>query len=188
MENYYDILEIKENASNEVIKAAYKTLAKKYHPDNWKGKEEFANQRFLEIRKAYEVLSDETLKRQYDEQLKQMKDSSTEYSGVNHDAYSESTTSNENEVTEPQKQGGGIKNILKSIGKSILRSWEKSQQEFNEAYLEGLELSDFSLVYFYRKATGFKKAGYTKAMEEKGFFERNAEGRLVATNKLKEYL
>ena len=34
MENYYEILEVKNDASDEVIKAAYKALIKKYHPDN----------------------------------------------------------------------------------------------------------------------------------------------------------
>ena len=32
--NYYDILEINRNASPEIIEKAYKTLVKKYHPDN----------------------------------------------------------------------------------------------------------------------------------------------------------
>lgn len=31
--NYYDVLEVSQSASKEVIKAAYKTLAKRYHPD-----------------------------------------------------------------------------------------------------------------------------------------------------------
>ena len=33
MKNYYEILEVDKNASEEVIEKAYKTLAKKYHPD-----------------------------------------------------------------------------------------------------------------------------------------------------------
>ena len=33
MKNYYEILEVNENASKEVIDKAYKVLAKKYHPD-----------------------------------------------------------------------------------------------------------------------------------------------------------
>ena len=35
MKNYYEILEVSENASSEVIERAYKVLAKKYHPDTW---------------------------------------------------------------------------------------------------------------------------------------------------------
>ena len=186
MRNYYDVLEIKENASIEVIKAAYKTLAKKYHPDNWRGQEDFANQRFVEIRNAYEVLSDETLKKQYDEQLQQMKN--TSFKGRT-DAYN--GQGNEDIVNEhedkPQKQDGLVMSFMKAVGKSIRRSWEKAQREFDEAYLEGLRMSDYILVCDYRKATGFKRAGYAKAMEERGFLRRNEEGKLVATDRLKDY-
>lgn len=186
MKNYYDILEIKENASIEVIKAAYKTLAKKYHPDNWRGKEDFANQRFVEIGKAYEVLSDETLKKQYDEKLRQVKNTSSESNTQTCDTHSYEGATKNHEDT-PQKQDGLVKGLVKAIGKSIRRSWEKAQQEFDEAYLDGVKMSDYILVYDYRKATGFKRAGYAKAMEERGFLRRNAEGKLVATDKLKNY-
>ena len=33
MKNYYEILEVDKNASDEIIKVAYKALVKKYHPD-----------------------------------------------------------------------------------------------------------------------------------------------------------
>lgn len=186
MKNYYDILEIKENASNEVIKAAYKTLAKKYHPDNWRGKEDFASQRFVEIGKAYETLSDETLKRQYDEKLKQVKNVSSECNTQTHDVHSDEDTTNKCE-DKPQKPDGPVMSLVKAIGKSIRRSWEKAQQEFDEAYLDGLKMSEYILVCAYRKATGFKRAGYAKAMEERGFLRRDSEGKLVATDKLKNY-
>ena len=35
MKNYYEILEVSENASDEIIDRAYRVLAKKYHPDPW---------------------------------------------------------------------------------------------------------------------------------------------------------
>lgn len=186
MENYYDILEIKENASIEIIKAAYKTLAKKYHPDNWQGKEDFANQRFVEIRKAYEVLSDEISKKQYDAQLKQERNQSFECHTEKHEMSSNEKATNKDEV-KSRKQDGPVMSVLKSIGKSILHSWEKAQKEFDESYIEGLKMSDFLLVHDYRQATGFKRAGYAKALEERGFLQRNEDGKLVATDKLKDY-
>lgn len=186
MKNYYDVLEIKENASIEVIKAAYKTLAKKYHPDNWCGQEDFANQRFVEIRNAYEVLSDETLKKQYNEQLQQMKNTSFKGQTETYNGHGNEDTVHEYD-DKPQKQEGLLMSFMKAVGKSIRRSWEKAQREFDEAYLEGLRMSDYILVCDYRKATGFKRAGYAKAMEERGFLRRNEEGKLVATDRLKDY-
>lgn len=54
--NYYEILEITQDASQEVIKAAYKALVKKFHPDNINRKRD-ENRTIEEINMAYEVLS-----------------------------------------------------------------------------------------------------------------------------------
>jgi len=61
----YDTLGVSENASAEEIKKAYRKLARKYHPDI--NKEESAVDKFKEINAAYEVLSDEQKKAQYDQ-------------------------------------------------------------------------------------------------------------------------
>ena len=64
--NYYKILGLSSaKASDEEIKSAYRTLAKKYHPDI--NKEPGAEEKFKEINAAYEILSDETKRRQYDQ-------------------------------------------------------------------------------------------------------------------------
>lgn len=64
--NYYEILEISENASQEVIRMAYKALCKKYHPDVYQGDKSFAEEKMKKINEAYTILSDENKKRQYD--------------------------------------------------------------------------------------------------------------------------
>lgn len=67
MKNYYQILEINENASPEIIEKAYRTLAKKYHPDIWPSNQSYwAEDKFKEITEAYQVLSNSSLKRDYD--------------------------------------------------------------------------------------------------------------------------
>ena len=70
--NYYKILEVDRNASSEVIEKAYKTLAKKYHPDlqesNMKQK---AEERLKLINEAYEILSNPDSRAKYDKTLKQ---------------------------------------------------------------------------------------------------------------------
>ena len=63
--NYYDILGVSKTASDEEIKKAYRSLAKKYHPDL--NKTEEAANKFKEINEAYEVLSDSKKRSNYDQ-------------------------------------------------------------------------------------------------------------------------
>jgi len=63
--DYYQILGVKKNASEEEIKKAYRTLAKKHHPDKNKGNKEAEN-KFKQISEAYAVLSDKEKREQYD--------------------------------------------------------------------------------------------------------------------------
>ena len=70
MKNYYEILEVNKKASKEVIEKAYKVLVKKYHPDLYSGqKKEYAERKIKEINEAYNVLTDEFMKEQYDTEL-----------------------------------------------------------------------------------------------------------------------
>lgn len=62
--DYYEILGVQRDASQEDIKKAYRTLAKKYHPDVCK--EPNANERFAEIQVAYDCLSDPDKRANYD--------------------------------------------------------------------------------------------------------------------------
>ena len=70
MKNYYEILEVNQKASKEVIEKAYKVLVKKYHPDLYTGaKKEYAEKKIKEINEAYNILADEFLKEQYDNEI-----------------------------------------------------------------------------------------------------------------------
>lgn len=64
--DYYEVLEVSRTASIEEIKKAYRRLAMKYHPDKNAGNKE-AEEKFKELSEAYEVLSDENRRRQYDQ-------------------------------------------------------------------------------------------------------------------------
>ena len=67
MTNCYEILNIRENASEREIKIAYRRLAIKYHPD--KNKSINAKQKFIEIKSAYDILSNPNKRLIHDNQL-----------------------------------------------------------------------------------------------------------------------
>ena len=65
--DYYQILGVPRNASQEEIKKAYRRLAMQYHPDRNPGNEKWANEKFKEINEAFGVLGDPEKRRQYDQ-------------------------------------------------------------------------------------------------------------------------
>lgn len=70
MTDYYKVLGVAAQADEKELKAAYRKLAKTYHPDAIKDRPELADKMY-EIQEAYEVLGDPEKRLKYDERLKQ---------------------------------------------------------------------------------------------------------------------
>ncbi|EUC64834.1 chaperone protein DnaJ [Rhizoctonia solani AG-3 Rhs1AP] len=64
--DYYGLLGVSKDATDDDIKKAYKKMALKWHPDRNKGNTEAASQKFKEISEAFEVLSDKNKREVYD--------------------------------------------------------------------------------------------------------------------------
>ena len=125
--NYYDILEINENASPEIVEKAYKTLAKKYHPDLQEEnlKQEYENKLEL-INEAYEVLSNEQKRIQYNLELKEKR--SLDNQNIN-----SNTTRNNNYENQTNYQNYE-QPIHKDINEEQRRNQIEKQRKYEEEY------------------------------------------------------
>lgn len=66
---HYDILQVSQQASASVIRAAFKALSQKWHPDKHQGTNKTVLQKFQNIKQAYDVLSNPELRQEYDHRL-----------------------------------------------------------------------------------------------------------------------
>jgi len=78
MKDFYAVLGVLPTAEDVVIRAAYKALAQRYHPDKYKGRREEAETLMQQLNAAYAILSDPEKRRRYDETLKAENDRSYE--------------------------------------------------------------------------------------------------------------
>lgn len=131
MSNLYEILEVSQKASKEVIEKAYKVLAKKYHPDLQQGIEkEKAEKKMKELNQAYEILSDEEKRRQYDLELEQ-----------DQEKYQPPIEKQEAQKQEPQKQEKEEKPVenvetIRNQNREILQN--EIQNAYQKAYYQYL--------------------------------------------------
>ena len=80
MKDYYKILNVNINATNDELKKSFRTLAKKYHPDRNQDDKD-ALRKFQEVNEAYEVLSNEDSRKKYDNERANFKGNNNNETG-----------------------------------------------------------------------------------------------------------
>jgi len=119
---YYDTLEVSPQAEDIVIRAAYRALAQRYHPDKSSDPSEAAAARMRAIQKAYEVLSDPVSRVAYDASL----------SGDDHQAYFPSTSPHS--IANLEAQAWEVLLRLHPDLGSNLNKLEANQQQLAKTY------------------------------------------------------
>ena len=102
--DYYEILQISHQADSEVIRAAYRILGKKYHPDN---KIDGDEAKMKLINEAHDVLNDKTTRQQYDQWLEAETQKSRQQRMHQYDQSTSERSKRNNNQTEPKTDEPG---------------------------------------------------------------------------------
>lgn len=134
--NYYDILQINKNATPEIVEKAYKTLVRMYHPDLQEGanKQEYEEKLKL-INEAYETLSNEQKRKQYDLELEQIEQMKRQQENVEN-SYSNFNNSYNPNVSNNQYQNPNNYNNNYDINEKVeqARIQNEKQRIYEEEY------------------------------------------------------
>ena len=161
----YDILEVSEKASKEVIEKAYKVLVKKYHPDlQTEENKSKAEAKMKEINEAYNVLSDDSAREKYDAELANDREiERQEDLRKQQEMYSNMDTNTQNNYNMQNAQAtqGNINND-KDLQRNIQEALKKQQEDLRrqqEAYVKQraeMEKQYNNAYYKYLKSLGYK--------------------------------
>lgn len=155
MKNYYEILEVDKNASQEVIEKAYKALAKKYHPDLQQGikKQEYA-EKMKKINEAYDVLSDRFKREQYNQELQSKQEqnqtiSKEEQERIIQENYAlkqqlNKIGNNRNNYNNQPMDEGSIINMSRVLEQQIKTA---QRQAYHDAYIQYMKNRGYKIRY-----------------------------------------
>ena len=161
--DYYQILEVDQQASSKQIKEAYRKLAFKYHPDR-NSKNPDAAEKMKRINEAYAVLSDATKRREYNTFRQQF--GSSAYSQFRQN-YSEQDIFN----------GSDINQILEQMARAFgLRGFD---EVFKEFYGQGYQQYEFRKPGFFAKSYYFSSPRHTGGMNPGGLSLQGGIGKLA---------
>ena len=147
MKNYYEILGVKNTATKEEIKKAYREQAKKYHPDKHPDENSAKyEEKFKEIGEAYEILSDDEKRKKYDiklenyllyQQQKRSQQQSERYSSSNDNEHQKASSQN-NSYSETQKDQQSYTGQSNSSSTKAKTSQKRNKKE---SFFDGIKRS-----------------------------------------------
>ena len=152
--NYYDILQVNLNASPEIIEKAYKTLAKKYHPDlQEENNKKEAEEILKEINEAYEILSDPDKKALYDQNLKNQtisQEDSDTTPKINLDSFNtktnQNTPQNDEYINKIKKEEQELEYRKQQL--EFQEQIEQARkQAYHDAYIQDLKNRGYKIKY-----------------------------------------
>ena len=161
----YEILQVSENASEEIIEKAYKVLAKKYHPDlQQEADKKNAEAMMKKINEAYEILGNKEKRVEYDNQLqaeRKQEEANTyttdtqkannNYTNIN---YNTNVVNNKNQNNNFDYEAEKLR-YEKKLQQEELRQRKKMQENLNKEYENA--------YYNYLRSLGYKvKHKWTK--------------------------
>ena len=160
MKNYYEILEVDKNASQEVIEKAYRTLAKKYHPDLQQGqKQQECAEKMKIINEAYDVLSNSEKRQQYNQKLEneRIQRERMQYQQMQNEAMAreqQERIMQENYALKQQLNKMGVNN--KSVDEETIVNMSRilsqqvnaaKRQAYHDAYIQDMKNRGYKIRY-----------------------------------------
>lgn len=156
----YEVLEVSENASEEVIEKAYKVLAKKYHPDlQSEANKKSAENKMKKINEAYDILGNADKRKEYDRTLEQQRREEKlkqemelerqrlEKEQANQASYMNGYNSSADNMNADEMQEQRLK-YEKKLRKEEMQQRQKMQENLNREYENA--------YYNYLRSLGYK--------------------------------
>jgi DnaJ-class molecular chaperone len=161
MKDYYEILGVPDNASQEDIKSTFRRLAFKHHPDTNPGNEKQAEEKFKEINEAYSVLGDENRRRQYDSARK------GQFVGAGYDARYGGFSYSQQDIFRDAFSNGAMFDELSQM-------FRQAGLRFDQDFLNRVFFSGRGVVFQFGGGVGYQpteSAGYRPSFIERWLFK-----------------
>lgn len=131
MKDYYKILEVNNSASQDVINKVYRTLAKKYHPDSNPDNIKEAEAKFKEISEAYEILSNEQKRKDYDAELEAYYQSQNSSASQEYENLKSYVSELEDQISYMQQQGTPESNYNSAEANNSYQNANANNYQYN---------------------------------------------------------